>query len=94
MNSIKSKTKNFLIIENKAIAQVVALPEGDMFRIYVAWEWLDEAKKGFFAVCKSTNLFMDLSRGSINYAADYGTDITGSEEANRLFGNMFNTKTQ
>lgn len=88
MDSIKTKTKTYTMLGRKAIAQVVIIPEGGSFRVYVAWEWEEQAKRGIFAIMKSTRLHNDVNCEVINYVADYGNDITPSHEARKLFSNL------
>lgn len=90
MNSTKTKSNRHTMVSGKAIGGVVLRPEGGLFRIYVAWEWRDQALQGFFAVCKSSGLYSNASAEAINEAADYGTDITGTEEAKDLFHHIYN----
>lgn len=89
MDSIKTKAKNYSMINRKAIAQVVIIPEGGYFRVYVAWEWEEQAKKGIFAIIKSTGLHRHGNVDVIEQVADYGIDITDTPEAKQLFANLF-----
>lgn len=89
MDSIQTKTKNFVNLDKKCIAQIVAIAEEKGFRIYVAWEWEIEAKKGIFGFTKSAILFKNVTAESINEAANCGWDISGSGEEKRIFSNMF-----
>lgn len=72
----------------KAIAQVVAIAEDKGFRIYVAWEWKDMAQQGIFGFTKSRDTYYDVSRDSVEEAASYGWDISGTPEAKKIFGNI------
>lgn len=89
MNSVKTKSANYAMISNKAIGGIVVVPENTRFRIYVAWEWENQAGKGFFAVMKSTGTHQYLSEDHICSTADYGSDITDTPEAKQLFPYLF-----
>lgn len=89
MNSVKTKSKNYSMRGNKAIAQVLLLPESNLFRIYVAWEWEPMAQKGFFAIMKSTHLHTDADFDMIMHVCNFGQDITETPEAKKLFNNLF-----
>ncbi len=88
MNSIKTKTKNYVTAWGKCVTQVVAVAEERGFRIYVAWEWKDMAEKGIFGFLKSQNTYYDVTRDSIDEAASFGLDISGTAEAKEVFGNI------
>ena len=90
MNSVKTKTKKYYLSLGKAIAQVVfaATPLG--YKMYVAWEWPNMADKGFFAIMKQpTGVCLQLDDAGINYVANFGEDVTHTEEARLLFANLF-----
>lgn len=91
MNSIKTKQKHFVISEtNKAIGGVALVPkENGEFRVYVAWEWPDQARAGFFAVIASIDTYKNISSETINHVADYGDDITHNTElVKSIFPNL------
>lgn len=44
----------------KCISEVVIIPEGIGFRIYVAWEWENPAKEGRFKIYKSQHTVASL----------------------------------
>ena len=79
------------MIKNKAIAGIVIIPaEKGQFRMYVAWEWEDQAMRGNFAVIESPSYInKDNIADAVNNVADYGTDVTHKEEIRKLFGNLF-----
>lgn len=89
MDSIQTKTKTFVEVDRKCIAQIVAVAEANGFCIYVAWEWEELAKKGVFGFTKSSTLFKSVTSDSINEAAKFGSDISDSAEAKRVFSNLF-----
>lgn len=89
MDSYQTKTKNFVTLNQKSIAQIVAIAEENGFRIYVAWEWEVEAKKGIFGFTKSSNVFPNVTSELIEETANRGYDISGSGEEKRIFANMF-----
>lgn len=89
MNSFQTKTKKFVNLNQKSIAQIVAIAEENGFRIYVAWEWEIEAKRGIFGFTKSSKVFPNVTAELIEEAANFGWDISGSGEEKRIFANMF-----
>lgn len=91
MNSIKTKTNNYSIGNAKAIAGIVLIPENGKFRGYVAWEWEDEAKGGFFSITESLNLFTyyDIDYTLTDKIADFGRDVTHLSSARKLFPTIF-----
>lgn len=89
MNSTKTKSKQFVNLEGKAIGGIAFVPEDGFFRIYVAWEWDEQASNGFFAVVKSTKTYKNVASAHVEHVADYGTDITDTDEAKRLFPYLF-----
>ena len=93
MNSVKMQVNNYVKVNNKAIAQVVAVAtEKGKFDIYVAWEWEEMAVRGFFAVCKSIIPIRFISDLEIKNVADFGEDVTHSLEAMSLFPNLYINK--
>lgn len=90
MDSIKTKSNNYALVEGKAIAGVVLVPEDRSFIIYVAWEWENQAKKKFFAITKrKVHSLLDDLHGIIDRSADYGDDVTHHPEAQKLFPLLF-----
>jgi len=90
MDSVKSKTKKYYRLNGKAIAQVVFVGNVLGFKMYVAWEWPEMADRGFFAIMKQpAGVSLSLTPDGINYVADYGTDITSTQEAKELFPEFF-----
>lgn len=89
MDSIKTKIRSYSMHEGKAIAKVVIVPSMGAFRIYVAWEWAEMANNGFFAICKQNGLCKTIDSTDINYVANYGSDITDTQEAKELFPEFF-----
>lgn len=89
MNSIQTKSKSFVMVGVKCIAQVVAVAESGGFRIYVAWEWEDMAKKGMYGITKSNILHAAVDTENIHHTANYGWDISETAEAKKIFSNLF-----
>ncbi len=93
MNSIKTNTKNFVKTEDiKCIAQIMAVAEKGGFRLYVAWEWEEPAKKGVFGFTKSDKLYNTFSWEDVKNVASRGWDISGTGEEKRIFANLFITR--
>ena len=89
MDSVKTKAKKYTLVNAKAVAGIVLIPENGQFRAYVAWEWEDQADKKVFAICKSRQLYESVEIENILETADYGWDITHTDEAKKLFANIF-----
>lgn len=92
MNSIQTKTKNYVTIRNeKCVSQVVGIADhaGYGFRIYVAWEWKKPANNGVFGFVKSDDIYAAITMQAIEETCDTGWDISGTPEAKRIFKNMF-----
>ena len=91
MNSIKTKSNKFSLIEGKAIAGVVFVPSNGHFIVYVAWEWPRQANEGFFAIVQSSGhvRHFTLNQKTINHVADYGSDVTHLKEVRKLFPTLF-----
>lgn len=89
MDSIKTKAKEYTIINGMCIAHLVAIPENGGFRIYVAWEWEAMAKKGIFGFIKSRNTFKVVSEQTIIETAERGIDIGGTGEEKKIFSLLF-----
>jgi hypothetical protein len=89
MNSIKTKSNQYSLVNGKAIAGVVLVPEAGHFRAYVAWEWEERAKEKCFAIIESSHLVGHFTQEWINTVADYGTDVTHKKEVRKLFPHLF-----
>lgn len=91
MNSIKTKSNNYSMVKSKAIGGVVFVPCEEYFRVYVAWEWEDQAKNKFFAIIRSAHLLSvaNLCCEFVDHIADYGTDVTHDKEVRKLFPQLF-----
>lgn len=89
MDSIKTKTDNYSLVNGKAVAGVVLIPKSDHFIGYVAWEWEDQAKKKFFAIIESPHLIGNFHSEFIDNIADYGNDVTHKREIQKLFPQLF-----
>jgi hypothetical protein len=89
MDSIKTKSNNYSLINNKAIGGIVIVPENALFRVYIAWEWEDQAKEKFFAIIKSNNLVNDFNGNWIDNISDFGIDVTDKIEVRKLFPTLF-----
>ena len=57
MDSKKIKRKDFLQQNHHCIAAIVALPENNKLRLYVAWENRAAAEDGFMGFFKSRELY-------------------------------------
>lgn len=90
MNSIKTKSNNYTIVNGKAIGAVVFDPSQKGWMVYVAWEWPDQADKNFFAIVGAA---IDQTGASmediIDHVADYGQEFTHFEEIRALFTELF-----
>ena len=89
MNSVQTIATNYIVVDKKCIAQVAFVAEKNGFRIYVAWEWENMAKSGIFGFTKSATLFKYITPDAIIEAANFGWDISETEEVKRVFANMF-----
>lgn len=89
MDSIRTKTNSYSLLNGKAIAGVVLVPKSGYFIGYVAWEWEDQAKKKNFAITESSHLFGHFDSEWINKIADFGNDVTHKKEIQKLFPNLF-----
>ena len=87
MDSVKTKSNNYILVKDKAIAGVVLVADKEGFTTFVAWEWEGMAKNNFFAIAKLK--FISLTMENINRVADYGTDVTHDPEAQKLFPLLF-----
>lgn len=89
MNSIKTKSKNYSLVDSKAIAGLVLIPKDGYFMGYVAWEWESQAQEKFFAIIESPHLIGNVTSETINYIADYGNDVSHKKEIQKLFPQLF-----
>lgn len=89
MDSVQTKSKQYTVINDMCIAQIVAIPEEGGFRIYVAWEWEAMAKKGIFGFIKSRTTFEVVTEKAIIQTAERGNDIGGTGEEKRVFALLF-----
>lgn len=89
MDSVITKSNNYTMIGNQAIAGVVLLPEASGFRVYVAWEFENQAKRKIFAIIESHEVIGSFPHNWIEQVADYGNEVTHSEKAKKLFPKLF-----
>ena len=91
MNSLKTKTDKYSLVNGKAIAGLVLIPEDGHFKAYVAWEWEKAADEQFFAIIEAPHLIgsATLNSETINWIADYGNDVTYFTEIQKLFPHLF-----
>ena len=89
MDSVFTKTNNYTMVGNHAIAGIVMIPEGSGFRVYVAWEWEAQAKRKIFAIIESHEVIGSFPSDWIEALADYGNEVTHLERARRLFPHLF-----
>ena len=89
MNSLKIKNKELQTTNGECIAQIVALPENNQFRLYVAWENEAAAIDGFMAFYKSRGLYRDINPAAIEETKNYGFDIGHTPECTRIFKHLF-----
>ncbi|WP_432671829.1 hypothetical protein [Flavobacterium sp. SM2513] len=91
MNSLKTKSKNYSLVNGKAIAGLVLVPKDGHFQAYVAWEWEHVAKEKIFAIIEAPHLIGNatFSNETINWIADYGNDVSHSKYAQKLFPQLF-----
>lgn len=85
MRSIKVKSKEFFTKDGKSIAQVVAIPENNKFRLYVAWENEPAANDGFMGFFKSRTLYDSITESNIKETMGYGFDIANTPECKKVF---------
>lgn len=89
MNSFRTKTNNYSIVNGKAIAGIVLVPKSGHFIGYVAWEWEDQAKLKNFAIIESNDLIGNFDSDWIDKIADRGNDVTHKKEIQKLFPQLF-----
>ncbi len=94
MNSVKTNSNHYHLFEGKAVAGFLIRPlDGNGKAIYVAWEWPNMADDNFFAVCRVvvTDDLADIFSGTymLKHVIDYGSDITGTPEAEQAFPHLF-----
>lgn len=90
MNSIKTKSKEYTLVGDKAIGGVVIEPTESGWMVYVAWEWPAPASDGFFAIVRAAveNTAFRMEE-LVDHVADYGQDLTHLEEIRALFPQLF-----
>jgi hypothetical protein len=85
MDGFKTKAKNFVEEgSGHCVAGIAAVPENGFYRIYVAWEWKEMAKKQHFAVIKSRELVVDLDDTTIAEVANTGVEVYDRAEIKRI----------
>lgn len=90
MNSIKTKSTSYSLVNGKAVGGVVIEPIVTGWMVYVAWEWPAPASDGFFAIVGAAVENTAFSMNElINHVADYGRDVTHIEEIRALFPQLF-----
>lgn len=90
MDSIKTKLKKYVKdSKRRCIGEIRCVPEGDEFRIYVAWEWEDMAEEGFFGFLESMKTYPEISETAIDETCNYGSDIGNTEKMRKVFGYLF-----
>jgi len=89
MNSKKIKAKELLTKQGECIAAIVALPERNKIRLYVAWENERAAKDGFMGFFKARDLIELITPEAINETKDYGVDIAHLPECKKIFKALF-----
>lgn len=91
MNSIQTKSNNYSLIRGKAVGGVVFVPHQGHFKVYVAWEWEDQAKKRQFAIIEAPHTIGNdmLSGETIDNIANYGRDVTHDKAVRKHFPNLF-----
>ncbi|MEI6865508.1 hypothetical protein [Flavicella sp.] len=89
MNSKKIKAKEFLTNNGKSVAQIVALPEKGMLRLYIAWENEPAAKDGFMGFFKSRILVDRITTEAIEQTKNFGVDIAHLPECQKIFKALF-----
>ena len=91
MNSIKTKTKKYTLINNKAIAGVLITPTANnSLMVYVVWEQVKQAEDYIFAISGAAVEHTKFSYNNlIDYVADYGMDVTHIKEIRQLFPTIF-----
>lgn len=86
MISNKIKSKAFVKEESgHCIAGVVAMPENNGYRIYVAWEWESVAERQVYGFAKARDLVKSITPEAITETAKIGWDIGGTAEAKKIF---------
>ncbi|MFA6924690.1 MAG: hypothetical protein WC223_10625 [Bacteroidales bacterium] len=87
MDGLKTTAESFVRNDyDKCIAGVVAIPENDKFRIYVAWGWESMAKKQHFAFSRSRETYKIVNDSIIEKTANYGYEMYNETEIKKLFG--------
>lgn len=90
MNSIKTKSNNYTLVNGKAVAGVVIMPSAGCWAVVVAWEWADQADRRFFALVELTvEITAFTMEQLVDHVADYGMDVTHLQRCRDLFPNLF-----
>lgn len=90
MDSVKTKTNRYQILNKKAITQVAVVAGVIGFKVYVAWEWPEMADKSFFAIVTLNACIKSFPTvEDIDYVANFGVDVTHTDEARKVFANLF-----
>jgi len=90
MNTQHTKKKDYVLTESgHAISQVVAVAEEGKFRIYVAWEWENQAQQGNYGFIKSRYLYPTFGEREIMETARLGIDVGGTAAVKKIFKNLF-----
>lgn len=90
MEGMKTNVKKYVKdSKRRCIAEIRCIPEGNEFRIYIAWEWEDMAKIGFYGFVESMKTYPEISEMAINETCDYGSDIGMTKKVKSIFGYLF-----
>lgn len=91
MNSQKTKTKEYTLVNGKAVAGVVIEAYfNDSWAVTVAWEWPMIAEDGFFALTHLVIENTDFNKNEmIAQVADYGIDVSHIEKFQKKFPKLF-----
>ena len=83
---------HFIIDNDRAIAGVIAVPENNQVRIYVAWDWTPQVRdNNIVSFYKSSKLFQSISKENILETCRYGQELT-QKEALKYFKSIISTK--
>lgn len=90
MNSVKTKSTEYTLLQDKAIGGFIVEPTETGWMFYVAWEWPDMASQGYFAIVALAVEDTDFKiRDVLNIVADYGKDVTHIKEIRTKFPQLF-----
>ena len=90
MDSRKTNVKTYVKdSKNRCIAEIRCIAEGSEFRVYVAWEWENMAKKGVFGFFESMKTYPEITEMAVDETCDYGSDIGMTEKGKSIFGYLF-----